>query len=175
MLFNIILMVPQHTMSSVASLCDLWAVLLTPATWNSRLFLSCCELGISDKKRRIYFFPVFFSCVSLRTFFTIFCSSIRNARTIRSLTQFAHLEPPYALDTDFWVLDVVAYCLGLRAGTWNSSVAELFELIPFNVHLEVWHHNHHILVLCLSSLYVDISIHHLVSWWFGPCWNECYI
>ena len=36
----------------------------------------------------------FFCWLSLSTFFTIFCSSIRNARTTLSLTQFEHLEPP---------------------------------------------------------------------------------
>lgn len=36
----------------------------------------------------------FFCWLSLSTFFTIFCSSIRNARTTLSFTQFAHLEPP---------------------------------------------------------------------------------
>ena len=45
---------------------------------------------------------------------------MRKARTIRSRTQLAHLEPPYARDTDFWVLDVVAYCLGRRAGIYTG-------------------------------------------------------
>lgn len=36
----------------------------------------------------------FFCWLSLSTFFTIFCSSIKNARTTLSFTQFAHLEPP---------------------------------------------------------------------------------
>lgn len=36
----------------------------------------------------------FFAWFSLSTFFTIFCSSIKNALTTRSFTQFAHLEPP---------------------------------------------------------------------------------
>ena len=35
----------------------------------------------------------FFSA-SFITFFTIFCSSIKKARTTRSLTQLAHREPP---------------------------------------------------------------------------------
>jgi hypothetical protein len=37
----------------------------------------------------------FFCWDSLSTFLTIFCSSIRKARTTRSLTQLAHLEPGF--------------------------------------------------------------------------------
>ncbi len=68
-----------------------------------------------------YFFPVFFSLVSFRTFFTIFCSSIKNALTIRSRTQFPHRLPPYALRTDFWDLEIVAYSLGRRAGIYERK------------------------------------------------------
>ena len=38
---------------------------------------------------------------SANTFFTIFCSSTKNALTILCLTQFAHLDPPYARATVF--------------------------------------------------------------------------
>ena len=76
--------------------------------------------GHKKRSQPAYFLPLFFSWVSFSTFLTIFCSSIRKARTIRSRTQLAHLEPPYARDTDFWVLDTLAYCLGRRAGIYRG-------------------------------------------------------
>ena len=45
------------------------------------------------RKRSLYFFFSPDVC-SFSTFLTIFCSSIRKARTIRSWTQLAHREPP---------------------------------------------------------------------------------
>ncbi len=65
----------------------------------------------------------FFCCVSLSTFFTIFCSSIRNALTIRSFTQFEHRDPPYARWTVFFGREIVAYSRGRRAGICNSKPA----------------------------------------------------
>ena len=76
----------------------------------------------------LYFFPPFFSCVSFNTFFTIFCSSIKNARTILSRTQLPHLDPPYALRTVFCACDVVAYSRGLRAGIYCNVVSMLITL-----------------------------------------------
>ena len=79
-----------------------------------------------------------FAC-DLITFFTILASSTRKARrmlveitwfrvsgcgrfeerwgTHRCLTHPAHREPPYALRTVFFVLEIVAYWRGRRAGT----------------------------------------------------------
>ena len=51
----------------------------------------CHCLQKSLKKPAIYFLREEFS---LRTFLTIFCSSMRKARTTRSLTQLAQREPP---------------------------------------------------------------------------------
>jgi hypothetical protein len=62
-----------------------------------------------------YFFFSLVVC-SLRTFLTIFCSSIRKARTILSRTQLPHLEPPYARWTVFLGLEIWAYSRGRRAG-----------------------------------------------------------
>jgi hypothetical protein len=53
---------------------------------------------------------------SLSTFLTIFCSSMRKARTILSRTQLAHREPPYARWTVFVGFDTWAYSRGRRAG-----------------------------------------------------------
>ena len=82
-----------------------------------------CRVASASIRRNLpsshpaHFLPRFLSSVSFNTFFTIFCSSIKNARTIRSRTQLPHLEPPYARCTVFWGLLVVAYSLGRRAGT----------------------------------------------------------
>lgn len=53
----------------------------------------------------IYFFFSLWLC-SFSTFLTIFCSSIRKARTILSRTQLPHLEPPYARWTVFLGLEI---------------------------------------------------------------------
>lgn len=63
-----------------------------------------------------YFFFSLALC-SFSTFLTIFCSSIRNARTMRSRTQLPHREPPYARWTVFLGLEIWAYSRGRRAGT----------------------------------------------------------
>jgi hypothetical protein len=63
-----------------------------------------------------YFFFSAWFC-SFRTFLTIFCSSMRKARTMRSRTQLPHLEPPYARWTVFLGLEIWAYSRGRRAGT----------------------------------------------------------
>ena len=60
-----------------------------------------------------------FAWFSLSTFFTIFCSSIRNALTTLSLTQFEHLDPPYARWTVFLGLEICEYSRGRSAGTWR--------------------------------------------------------
>jgi len=57
------------------------------------------------------------------TFFTIFCSSIRKARTTRSLTQFAQRDPPYARWTVLVGLETWEYSRGRRAGTCGTSVS----------------------------------------------------
>ena len=62
-----------------------------------------------------YFFLSDWVC-SLSTFLTIFCSSMRKARTTRSRTQLPHLEPPYARWTVFLGLESPAYSRGRRAG-----------------------------------------------------------
>ena len=46
------------------------------------------------------------------TFFTIFCSSMRNARTTRDLTQLAQREPPYARATVRWRLATFLKAIG---------------------------------------------------------------
>ena len=75
--------------------------------------------------RHAHFLPAVFVSVSFSTFFTIFCSSIRKARTILSRTQLLHLDPPYALETFFFDLEVVAYSRGRRAGTcWVEDSAQ---------------------------------------------------
>jgi hypothetical protein len=62
-----------------------------------------CRTPTSRKKKPfcfggepgLYFLPErSLALCSLSTFFTIFCSSIRKARTMRSRTQFAQREPP---------------------------------------------------------------------------------
>ena len=65
----------------------------------------------------------FFACDSLSTFLTIFCSSIRNARTMRSLTQLPHREPPYARCTDLVGRETCEYSWGRRAGIWLRQCA----------------------------------------------------
>lgn len=62
---------------------------------------------------RIY---LFFFSASRMTFLTIFCSSIRKARTTRSLTQLAQRLPPYARCTVFFGREIWAYSRGRRAG-----------------------------------------------------------
>lgn len=47
---------------------------------------------------------------------TIFCSSMRKARTMRSRTQLPHLEPPYARWTVFLGFEICEYSRGRRAG-----------------------------------------------------------
>lgn len=120
------------------------------------------------ESKTAYFLPLFFSCVSFSTFLTIFCSSMRKARTIRSRTQLAHLEPPYARDTDFWVLDMVAYSLGRRAGSYThisrqqncshsflrdnaASSPRAGHSSSIDVHLEVLCRSHRISEQFLSS------------------------
>jgi hypothetical protein len=56
----------------------------------------CCLDRSKLNRPPTYFFLLPSAC-SFRTFFTIFCSSIRKARIIRCRTQFEHLDPPYAL------------------------------------------------------------------------------
>ena len=68
------------------------------------------------RANRVYFFLSLWLC-SFSTFLTIFCSSMRKARTIRSRTQLAHLEPPYARWTVFLGLEIWEYSRGRRAGT----------------------------------------------------------
>lgn len=77
----------------------------------------------------------FFCCVSLSTFFTIFCSSIKNALTTRSFTQFEHRDPPYARWTVFFGREIVAYSRGRRAGICNSKAAsvELIQVLQVTV------------------------------------------
>jgi len=73
-----------------------------------------------------------FSCVFI-TFDTIFCSSIKNARTIRLRTQLAHREPPYARVTVFKRFVMRVFSRG-RAGvmprnfSWQSPH---FGIAPF--------------------------------------------
>jgi hypothetical protein len=52
----------------------------------------------------------------LSTFFTIFCSSIKKARTMRWRTHWPHREPPYARDTFFCRLLMRWYSDGRSAG-----------------------------------------------------------
>ncbi len=68
---------------------------------------------------RLYFLAPFFSCESFTTFLTIFCSSIKKARTILSRTQLLHREPPYAREMVFCGRETVAYSRGRRAGIYR--------------------------------------------------------
>merc|ERR1711939_780821 len=63
-----------------------------------------------------YFFS-FLACCWARTRLTILASSTRNARTMRSRTQLAQREPPYARWTVFCLFEICAYWRGRRAGT----------------------------------------------------------
>ena len=60
---------------------------------------------------------------------TTFCSSIRKARTIRSWTQLAHRDPPYARWTVFLGRETVAYSRGRRAGIPASLVPQSWRLL----------------------------------------------
>lgn len=98
----------------------LFSMMNTVAMKNLTLPPKVYRHSVSSMATALYL--LFFSLwvCSLRTFLTIFCSSIRNARTILSLTQLAHLEPPYARWTVFFGRDVVAYSLGRRAGSYRT-------------------------------------------------------
>lgn len=50
---------------------------------------------------------LFIAACAFNTFATIFCSSIRNARTIRSRTHLWQRDPPYVLDTVFRRFDIL--------------------------------------------------------------------
>ena len=54
-----------------------------------------------------------------RTFFTIFCSSTKKARTMRSRTAPPLSTPPYARCTVFLLLEsrALLYCAGRKRGT----------------------------------------------------------
>ena len=58
-------------------------------------------------------------CQRARAFFTIFCSSTRNARTMRSRTAPPLSTPPYARCTVFLLFGIrlLLYCVGRRCGT----------------------------------------------------------
>jgi len=83
--------------------------------------------GLIHRKLQAHIFPYFldlllsFSSLSLRTFFTIFCSSIKNARTTLSFTQLPHRDPPYARWTVFFGLEIWEYSRGRRAGTCTAT------------------------------------------------------
>lgn len=85
------------------------------ATTQHVVLITCPSLLIRSPVH-FYFLPVFFSCESFNTFLTIFCSSIKNARTILSRTQLLHREPPYARETVFFGRETVAYSRGRSAG-----------------------------------------------------------
>ena len=88
-----------------------------PLCWSSHIRLRCHlhdalerdplqQPKIKTNQRRLqhrltYFLPLVLPSLSFNTFLTIFCSSIKNARTIRSRTQLPHREPPYARRTVF--------------------------------------------------------------------------
>ena len=52
---------------------------------------------------------------------TIFCSSTKNARTIRFRTHLAQREPPYALETVRCVLLNVLYTFGRKCAIYQSN------------------------------------------------------
>lgn len=79
------------------------------------ILISCVEECRDHVRRSLYLLFFLAASASLTTFLTIFCSSIKNARTIRSLTQFAHREPPYARWTVLLGRETVAYSRGRRA------------------------------------------------------------
>ena len=64
--------------------------------------------------RRVY--ALGSAALAFRTFLTILFSSIRKARTMRSRTQPAQREPPYARETFFWRLEMREYSIGRSAG-----------------------------------------------------------
>ena len=100
--------------SSISRVRPIWSVPLTHSVFHYDLI----HIPPLPHKLLIYFFPppLCFPSVSLSTFFTIFCSSIKNALTIRSLTQLLHLDPPYARCTVLLGRLVVAYSRGRSAG-----------------------------------------------------------
>mmetsp|Transcript_26490 Transcript_26490/g.80363 ORF Transcript_26490/g.80363 Transcript_26490/m.80363 type:complete len:119 (-) Transcript_26490:281-637(-) len=57
------------------------------------LFMAPQQCHPSDTWQRAYFSGLALAC-ALSTFFTIFCSSMRNARTILVRTHLPHLAPP---------------------------------------------------------------------------------
>merc|ERR1719244_1266281 len=61
------------------------------------------------------------ACLALRTRTTIFCSSIKNARMILSLTAAAQRLPPYALDTRLCLFGMFFNAVG-RAGLMPCSL-----------------------------------------------------
>lgn len=101
--------------SSSTRQCKKFRKRLTPSS-----FPSSPNPSFPSQKPDIYFF---LSVCSLSTFFTIFCSSMRKARTTRSWTQLAHREPPYDRLTDFWGLEIWEYSRGRRAGTYGCRVS----------------------------------------------------
>lgn len=88
-----------------------------------------------SEQRILYRLP-FFSA-SFMTFLTIFCSSIRKARTTRSLTQLAQREPPYARWTVFLGLETWAYSRGRSAGICVQSRVSHLSQYPFCTHLRM--------------------------------------
>lgn len=82
----------------------------------------------SARTKFVYFFFSAWLC-SFSTFLTIFCSSMRKARTMRSRTQLPHLEPPYARWTVFLGLEIWAYSWGRRAGTCEGKAASQHAIV----------------------------------------------
>jgi len=63
-----------------------------------------------------------YSAFFLSTFFTIFCSSMRKARMIRSRTAFPHRVPPYARLTVFCRFEMDIIFSGLNRGSPISAM-----------------------------------------------------
>lgn len=93
-----------------------------------------------------------FPCCNLSTFFTIFCSSTRNARMMRSRTTLCDRVPPYARLTVLFFLDkrLLLYSVGLRWGIYVSMSSR------GDGHVCVWIH-------CVSSTVFFVSLFRLAS------------
>ena len=69
-------------------------------------------------QKSVYFFPPVCWALSTRT--TIFCSSMRKARTILSRTHLWQHEPPYVRDTVFMRRDMEHLSIGRDGRIWNQ-------------------------------------------------------
>ena len=101
------------------------------ATWKSStkyckwpyttFFFLAFSLFLLLKKASFFYLAFWLCACAFNTFTTIFCSSIRKAHLILSQTHLAHMDPPQALLTCFFILDNLIRTLGLTAQTPQSQ------------------------------------------------------